>query len=190
MRTSKKCRTAKSSESKSIPSSDINHIFNHEAMLAVSHAIEDLAHETSSGELISTFQHFDNFQHQKKRYNALARRLDAVRVWGEGEPPQDSSQIDFVPIFHAELTRYWVVLFDSPDVHALLFCKQANQTDQFHRKVFAGFYSFNPFLVRCIRRRFGLLSCGISGVVDHFERYFSPQMPNSLNDFDALLATA
>jgi hypothetical protein len=30
----------------------------------------------------------------------------------------------------------------------------------------------------------------MSGVVNHFERYFSPQMPDSLNDFDTLLATA
>lgn len=157
-------------------------------MLAVSHAIEDLALDTSAGELIATFQHFDNFQYQENRYNTLAKKLDAVRVWGEGEPPKNSPQIDFIPIFHPELTRYWVVLFDSPDTHALLYCKQANQTTDPRRKVFSGFYSFNPFLVRCIRRRFGLLSCGIAGVVSHFERYFSPQMHNSLNDFDSLLA--
>ncbi len=190
IRTSKNCRTPCGSRTQSIPASDINHIFNHEAMLAVSHAIEDLAHDTADGELISTFQHFNNFRCQEKNYRAIARKLDAVRVWGEGEPPRDCPDIDFIPIFHPELTRYWVVLFDSPEIHALLFCKQANQTTEFHQKVFSGFYSFNPFLVRCIRRRFGLLSCGISGVVSHFERYFSPQMPDSLNDFDSLLATA
>ena len=190
MRTSKKCRTAKCSQAKSIPSADINHLFNHEAMLAVSHAIEDLAHETAKGELISTFQHFDNFLHQEERYRELARRLDAVRVWAEGELPTQNDDIDFVPIFHPELTRYWVVLFDSQEIHAILFCKQANQTDHFQRKVFSGYYSFNPFVVRSLRRRFELLSCGMSGVVNHFERYFSPQMPDSLNDFDTLLATA
>ena len=75
IRTSKNCRTPCSSRTQSIPASDINHIFNHEAMLAVSHAIEDLAHDTADGELISTFQHFNNFRCQEKNYRAIARKL-------------------------------------------------------------------------------------------------------------------
>ena len=175
-----------------LPVSDVTHLFNHEAMLAASHAIEDLARDTGCGELVATFQRIENFQNQKDRYLKIAGQIDAVRVWAEGEPPSRASSIDFVPIFHPLLARYWVVLFESPDVHAVLFCKQANDAQEFARKIFSGFYSFNPFLVRCIRRRFSLLAAGVDGVLAHFERNFGPLMPDgdALADIDALLTTA
>ena len=100
MRTSKKCRTHKCCQAKSIPSADINHLFNHEAMLAVSHAIEDLARDTGYGELIATFQRIENFTPQRDRYLEIAEEIDAVRVWAEGEPPGRTASIDFVPIFN------------------------------------------------------------------------------------------
>jgi hypothetical protein len=175
-----------------LPTSDVTHLFNHEAMLAASHAIEDLARDTGSGELIATFQRVENFTPQAKRYQKIATAIDAVRVWAEGEPPTRASSIDFIPIFHPLLSRYWVVLFESPDVQAVLFCKQANHAQEFARKIFSGFYSFNPFLVRCIRRRFSLLAAGVDGVLAHFERNFGPMMPDgeALSDIDALLTTA
>ncbi|NDE85893.1 MAG: hypothetical protein EB056_07745, partial [Verrucomicrobia bacterium] len=64
-----------------LPTSDVTHLFNHEAMLAVSHAIEDLAADIGEGELVSTFQHVNHFVPQRDRYLNLAKRLDAVRVW-------------------------------------------------------------------------------------------------------------
>lgn len=173
-----------------LPVADVTHLFNHEAMLAVSHAIEDMAGDVGTGELISTFQAVENFSPQQERYLRLAQRLDAVRVWADGEPPARARSIDFIPIFHPELARYWVVLFESPQVHAVLFCKQANDSRHFSQKVFSGFYSFNPFLVRCIRRRFSLLSCGMEGVISHFERHFSPHIPDPLEDIDSLLTPA
>ncbi|NCY22506.1 hypothetical protein EBX31_11210 [bacterium] len=189
VRTSRKHRPRRE-DGWSLPDSDVSHLFNHEAMLAVSHAIEDLAGHIGEGELISTFQHVDHFRAQRERYLELAKRLDAVRVWAEGEPPHGSSSIDFIPIFHPELTRYWVVLFDSEEIHAVLFCKQANGCCDFPKKIFSGFYSFNPFLVRCIRRRFSLLACGMDGVVSDFERLFSPTMPDPLEDIESLLHPA
>jgi hypothetical protein len=189
---SAKARRENMSEIVVLPVSDVTHLFNHEAMLAASHAIEDLAHDVGSGELIATFQRMENFTHQRERYLKIAAQIDIVRVWAEGEPPSRTSSIDFVPIFHPLLTKYWVVLFESREIHAVLFCKQANETEEFGRKIFSGFYSFNPFLVRCIRRRFSLLAAGVDGVVSHFERNFAPFMPNedALSDIDSLLAPA
>ena len=189
---SPKIRGEKYSEIVVLPVSDVTHLFNHEAMLAASHAIEDLARDTGCGELIATFQRIENFSPQQERYQQIADEIDAVRVWAEGEPVQRASSIDFVPIFHPLLARYWVVLFESPDIHAVLFCKQANEAQDFARKIFSGFYSFNPFLVRCIRRRFSLLAAGVDGVVNHFERNFAPLMPDqdALSDVDALLTPA
>ena len=189
---SPKARPENLSEIVVLPVSDVTHLFNHEAMLAASHAIEDLARDTGCGELIATFQRMENFAPQRERYLQIAGKIDAVRVWAEGEPPGRTSAIDFVPIFHPLLARYWVVLFESTDIHAVLFCKQANDDQQFARKIFSGFYSFNPFLVRCIRRRFSLLAAGVDGVVSHFERNFGPMMPDgdALADIDELLTPA
>jgi len=192
MPASPKARAENLSEIVVLPVSDVTHLFNHDAMLAASHAIEDLARDTGYGELIATFQRIENFAPQRSRYLEIAEEIDAVRVWAEGEPPGRTASIDFVPIFHPLLSKYWVVLFESHDVHAVLFCKQANEAREFGRKVFSGFYSFNPFLVRCIRRRFSLLAAGVDGVVAHFERNFGPMMPDgdALADIDALLTTA
>ena len=189
---SPKARPENLSEVVVLPISNVTHLFNHEAMLAASHAIEDLARDTGCGELIATFQRIENFVPQRDRYLQIAGQIDAVRVWAEGDPPHRTSAIDFIPIFHPLLSRYWVVLFESADIHAVLFCKQANDAQEFARKIFSGFYSFNPFLVRCIRRRFSLLAAGVDGVVAHFERNFGPMMPDgdALADSDALLTPA
>jgi hypothetical protein len=170
-----------------IPQGDITHVFNNEAMLAISHAIEDLAGEVREGELISTFQKLDNFLPQKKRYLGLAKDLDAVRVWGNGMIPARCPSIDFIPIFRPDLEKYWIVLFASPESHAVLVCRQINTAKDFSNKVFAGFYSFNPFLTESIRRHFNLMSCGLDGVVAAWEKEFRlPSM--SLKEINSLLA--
>jgi hypothetical protein len=153
-----------------IPETDITHVYNNEAMLAISHAIEDLASETRQGELISTFQELANFQPQKKRYQGLAKDLDAVRVWGNGAIPSGCPGVDFIPIFRPELLRYWMVLFASPDTHAVLLCRQINDSKDFRKKVFAGFYSFNPFLVESVKRHFNLMSVGLDKLIRQWEK--------------------
>ncbi|MDX6765276.1 MAG: DICT sensory domain-containing protein [Candidatus Methylacidiphilales bacterium] len=170
-----------------MPKGDVTHVFNNEAMLAISHAIEDLAGEVREGELISTFQNLKNFLPQRKRYVGLSRDLDAVRVWGSGMIPARCPSIDFIPIFRPELERYWIVLFSSPEHHAVLVCRQINEAKDFSDKVFAGFYSFNPFLTESIRRHFNLMSCGLDGVVAAWEKEFRlPSM--SLKEINSLLA--
>jgi len=155
-----------------VPAADITHLFNNKAMLAVSHAIEDMASEIREGELISTFQNFDNFQPQKKRYKGLAKDLDAVRVWGEGTPPKRCPQIDFIPLFREDMKRYWMVVFNSPNQDAALVCRQVNDSDIFDQKIFAGFYTFNPFVAESFRRQLNLMSVGLDSVVAEFESQF------------------
>ncbi len=157
----------------SIPDSDLHHVMDSEAMLAISHAIEDVAADLRKGELISTFQDFKNFIPQKARYMGLAEDLDAVRVWGSGDVPKNCGKIDFVIADEERMKRYWLVLFDSDESRAVLLCKQVNRTTKFADKRFVGFYSFNPYLVQSIRWRFNLLSCGLSKVISHWERHYS-----------------
>ncbi len=158
-----------------IPEHDLIHVFDNDTLLAVSHAIEDLASETRAGELIATFQSFENFAHSRKRYAALARDLDAVRVWGSGKVPsaQSCPGIDFIASDNARLMRYWLVVFESLTDHAVMVCKQINETDDIGKKKFVGFYSFCPYLVQSIRWRFNLISSGLNSVVNDWEKSIS-----------------
>jgi hypothetical protein len=156
-----------------IPDSDLHLVMEPEAMLAISHAIEDIAGEVRTGELIATFQDFKHFLPEKKRYISLAEDLDAVRVWGNGEVPRNCGNVDFVQTNDERIRRYWLVLFDSPDCRAVLLGRQVNKATKFEDKKFVGFYSFNPYLVQSIRWRFNLLSCGLSKVISHWEKSVS-----------------
>ncbi len=153
-----------------VPVRDITQVFEPNAMLAICHAIEDLAAEAGHGELIATFQHFDNFEPAKNRYINLARGLDAVRVWGAGEPPKKCPGIDFIVLDDSKIMKYWLVLYDGPEDHAVLLGKQINRATDLKKRKFIGFYSFNPYLVRSIRWRFNLLSTGLSKMVNHWDR--------------------
>ena len=168
-----------------IPDSDLHHVMDSEAMLAISHAIEDIAAEERQGELISTFQDFKNFLPYKNRYIGLAEELDAVRVWGCGAVPKKCGNVDFVQA-DERLLRYWLVLFDSEHARAVLLCKQVNRAVKFEDKKFLGFYSFNPYLVQSIRWRFNLMSCGLSRVMTHWEKSF-PFPDLKMRDLDRLI---
>jgi Sensory domain in DIguanylate Cyclases and Two-component system len=171
-----------------IPARDIIHVFEPETMLAVSHAIEDLASETRCGELISTFQKFTNFLPQKKRYLSLAQDLDAVRVWGAGEKPKGCPGIDFIVANDPKIVKYWLVLFESPENHAVLVCKQVNKSTVYADKKFIGFYSFNPYLVQSIRWRFNLLSSGLDKIMRHWDK--SMMLPDlKFRDLDKFLGS-
>ncbi|MCE0484260.1 MAG: hypothetical protein LV479_08490 [Methylacidiphilales bacterium] len=157
-----------------------------EAMVAISHAIEDIASEVGKGELIATFQDFKNFLPYKAKYMSLADELDAVRVWGCGPVPKNCGNIDFVSAEESRLKRYWLVLFDSEKSRAVLLCRQVNRSSQLKEKKFIGFYSFNPYLVQSIRWRFNLMSCGLSRVISHWERSF-PFPDLKMRDIDRMI---
>ena len=169
-----------------IPDSDLHHVMEYEAMLAISHAIEDIAAEERQGELIATFQDFKNFLPYRNRYMSMAEELDAVRVWGCGDVPKKCGKVDFIQADEERLLRYWLVLFDSENTRAVLLCKQVNKATAFEDKKFLGFYSFNPYLVQSIRWRFNLLSCGLSRVIAHWEKSF-PFPDFKMRDLDRLI---
>ncbi len=168
-----------------IPDSDLHHVMDSEAMLAISHAIEDIAAEERKGELIATFQDFKNFLPSKNRYISLAEDLDAVRVWGAGEVPKKCGKVDFVQV-DDKLLRYWLVLFESEHARAVLLAKQVNKATELAEKKFVGFYSFNPYLVQSIRWRFNLMSCGLTKVIKHWEKEF-PFPALKMRDLDRLI---
>jgi DICT domain-containing protein len=169
-RASPKKRTEKSvPQPQAMPATERIYLYDSATMLALSHVIEDLAAETGSGHLVSTFQLFSNFEPQRPRYTVLGQRLQSVRVWGRGKPPKAIEGVDFVPIEPETLMQYWVVLFESEHIHALLLCRQKNSTGEFPKKKFIGYYTFNRFLVESVRRHLNLLTSGLPGLMQKWE---------------------
>lgn len=152
-----------------LPEFDMTHVFNNGAMLALSHSIEDLANEAKGGELIVTFQDFSNFEPRRQRYFKMARKLNSIRIWGQGMLPDDCSGVDFVPVLHPEIMRYWVVIFSGKKTNAILVGKQINTTKDIEKKYFMGFYSLNPFVVQSLKRSFSFINSGLDGAVQSWE---------------------
>ena len=75
-----------------IPYSDLHHVMDSSAMLAISHAIEDIAGEERTGELIATFQDFKNFLPYKGRYMSLAEDLDASASGAAANPRKSAAK--------------------------------------------------------------------------------------------------
>ncbi len=180
-------KTVRLGDLATIPDSDLHHIMEFDAMVAISHAIEDIASEIGHGELIASFQDFKNFAPYKAKYTSLAEELDAVRVWGGcGAAPKNTGKIDFIHANCDKMSRYWLTLFDSPESRAVLLCKQVNKATADKDKKYVGFYSFNPYLVQSIRWRFNLLSCGLNRVMAHWEKSF-PFPDLKMRDLDRLI---
>jgi hypothetical protein len=156
-------------------------------MLAISHAIEDIAAEERQGELIATFQDFKNFLPHKNRYMGLAEDLDAVRVWGCGKSRKNAARS-----ISSRPTNAAAPLLARPFRQRTRPRRPALQAGQpavkFEDKKFIGFYSFNPYLVQSIRWRFNLLSCGLSRVMAHWEKSF-PFPDLKMRDLDRLIGS-
>ncbi len=172
-----------------VPDSDLHHVFDHDTVLAVSRAIEDLASEVREGELIATFPTFEDFLPEKKRYAGIANDVDAVRIWAAGHPPKAAGKIDYVVSHHPKLQKYWIVLFQSEKARAVLMCRQLNGAKIREEKRFVGFYSFNPYLVESIRWRFNLMSTGLNRLVKSWDNGF-PLPDLNLKEIDALVGTS
>jgi hypothetical protein len=146
------------------------HLFDAEAMLAASHAIEDLAHDEADGHLVRTFRDFRDFEPQRERYWNLAATIDSVRVVAGGRRPRPHGHLRFVQAGRTPLIRYWIVLYEGGHNQALLFCRQINQARVFEERQFHGFYSFNPHLIAQIRREIEAMLKGRQREFEEFAR--------------------
>lgn len=170
------------------PESDATHIFNQAALDALRHTMQAYALKVSDGEWICTFPHMEDFTKEKKIYQQLSRSLKQVRVWTDGPQPEGCKKIDFIPPLHKELKRYTVALFSSSKGKAVLVARQLNTAKDPAKQYYTGFFSFNPFLVDCIRSSFYLTSSGLNSTIRHWQT--SHHMPKvSLQDLRQFLQT-
>ena len=128
------------------------YLFDAEAILAASHAIEELALEEANGFLLATMQEFKNFEPHRERYWQLAATLEEARVIARGKRPPRHGHLKFIAAKHRTLGPFWTVLYQGRHRQAMLVCQQANEAQVFEQKRFNGFYTFNPGLIVRVRR--------------------------------------
>jgi hypothetical protein len=146
------------------------YLFDAEAILAASHAIEELALEEANGTLLATMQGFKHFEPHRERYWQLAATLAEVRVLAHGKQPSRHGHLKFIPAIPAVLRPFWAVLYQGKRRQALLVARQTNRANLFEEKRFEGCYTFNRELIARVRRDLDQLLAGRAERMAEFER--------------------
>ena len=121
--------------------------FDADSLVALWHALEDIALEEASGSLIATIQEFPWLESQRERYEQLALTLDNVEVIGSGAVPRRIPRTKFTTDKKGALKRYRSLLYKGPHVQAAFVAEQMNEAKDFEARRFTGFYTFEARLV-------------------------------------------
>jgi len=146
------------------------YVFDAEAVLAASHAIEELALDEATGSLLATFQDLKNFDPHRDRYWQLAATLDDVRVIGRGRKRASHDHLKFILTTHKALVPFWMVLYQGRRTGAMLVCRQVRAAPVFERKRFVGFYTLNGGLVARVGRDLEDILAGRGSAMREFDR--------------------
>lgn len=149
------------------------YLFDAEAVLSASHAIEELALDEASGSLLAAFQDLKNFDPHHDRYWQLAATLDDVRVVGQGRKRASHDHLKFILTTHEALAPFWAVLYQGRGTEAMLVCRQVRAASAFERKRFVGFYTFNTDLIARVRRDMEDILAGRGCGMREFDRLFA-----------------
>lgn len=120
---------------------------NCDALLALSHGVEDLALEEGGGTLLASLQNFENFQPHLERFWQLAATLEDVQVVGFGEMPRRHKHIQFCDGGEKAVGKCWSVIYQGPRIQVMLLAEQSNEATLLEEKEFTAFYTFKPVLV-------------------------------------------
>jgi hypothetical protein len=146
------------------------YIFDAEALLAASHAIEELALEEANGTLLATMQEFAHFEPHRERYWQLAATLAEVRVVARGKQPPRHGHLKFIATSQPALGPFWAVLYEGHRGQAMLVCRQSNRAKAFEAKRFEGCYTFDREWIARMRQDLEQLLAGRAARLSEFER--------------------
>jgi len=100
--------------------SDAYQTYSKPALVVLSHAVEDASSKATPGGVhLASFQHLTHFRHEVDRYREIARRVEAVHIWGSADPnlPDDlprNLHVHVVPPGDPMLRAWFAVTF-APD---------------------------------------------------------------------------
>ena len=146
------------------------YLFEAEALLAASHAIEELALEEANGTLLAAMQEFKHFEPHRERYWQLAATLADVRVVAHGKQPPRHGHLKFIATNHKALGSLWTVLYQGHRGQAMLVCRQTNRAKAFEEKRFEGCYTFDREWIARMRQDLDQILAGRAARLQEFER--------------------
>jgi hypothetical protein len=145
------------------------YLFDSEAMLAMSHAIEELALDEANGTLLAIFGCFKDFEPHRERYWQLAATLKDVRVLASGKKPRQHGHLRFLTTRKSGLNSLCAVVYEGGRANALLLgCADPAKHAGDHR--FVGFYSLNNQVIARLRQDIDRLIDGRSSTFREFKR--------------------
>jgi hypothetical protein len=146
------------------------YLFDAEAILATSHAIEELALEEANGTLLATMQEFKHFEPHRERYWQLAATLDDVRVLAQGRLPSRYGHLKFIATNQKALGPFWTVLYQGGRRQAMLVARQTHPAKSFDARRFEGCYTFSRELIARVRHDLEQILAGRAARLEAFER--------------------
>ena len=149
------------------------YLFDAEALLAASHAIEELALEEANGTLLATMQEFNHFEPHRERYWQLAATLADVRVIAHGKQPPRHGHLKFIATNHKALGPFWAVLYQGHHRQAMLLCRQTNRAKSFEERRFEGCYTFDREWIARVRQDLEQILAGRAARLREFERFIA-----------------
>ena len=144
--------------------------FDADSVLAIWHAVEDIALEEGSGSLVAAIQEFPWFESQRERYESLALTLDQVEVIGAGPLPRRIPRLKFVADKKGAMKKFRALVYEGPHVEVAFVTEQENGAKDFEARRFTGFYTFEAGLVGRLRADLMELLAGRSESYREFAR--------------------
>ena len=141
-----------------------------EAMVALSHAIEDVALDEANGRLLASFQDSRNFESQRERYWQLAATIEEVRVLTAQKKPRRQGCLKRFDLLPPALAPYWVVMYQGRRAQVLALSRQTNDTAIISEKQFIGFYTFDAQIIERVREELGLALKGKTRQLPEYDR--------------------
>lgn len=133
--------------------------FDADSLVAIWHAVEDIALEEAKGSLLAAVQEFSWLESQRERYEQLALTLDEVRVIGTGSAPRRNPRLKLMTDKKGTFNRFRAILYSGPRTEVAFVAEQTNKGRDFDARRFNGFYTFEPALAGRLRTDVTDLSC-------------------------------
>lgn len=127
------------------------YLLNGDALLALTHALGDLALEAATGEFTAAIQRFDQFEPLREVCEQLAFTIDRVQVIGAGRAPAPLHRVAFTPDKRGACRRHWMTAYHGPAGAALLLASQRTDAGQFEDRGFTAMLTTHPKLALRLR---------------------------------------
>ena len=144
--------------------------FDADSLVAIWHAVEDIALEEGAGSLLASMQEFSWFETQRERYEQLGLTVDKVELIGIGAVPRRTAHLKFLPDKKGAAKPFRGLIYAGARVQMAFFAEQKNQAKEFESRRFTGFYTFDEGLIARLRADFLDLVAGRSDTFREFAR--------------------